>query len=342
VTAVLLWWLAELTEPAPTIALCLVTWLFHIPITGLTNAFCFRQVEHPERDYGKIRLWGTVGWIAASWCLSLWFLLLAWLKLLTQHEDWSDSLRLGGLAAGLLAVYALTLPHTPPQPVSYNTGARQLWFLRLIDAPLAALRLFREPSFSVYMVCLFGLYVTIPFTTQLNPLLLNRIGIEPEVLPFYLTIAQSTEVLSLALLPILLARLGVKPTMVLGNLLWTCGLFLLSFGAPAVLVLAALPTHGVFICCFLVAGQVFVNRLATHDIRASTQALLLFVTGSALLLGHLLVGVVRTCTDDSFRTAYLLAAGLSGLILAVFLAGFAAPPAAISEQEPLVPDSEIA
>src|SRR5256885_805840 len=115
----------------------------------------------------------------------------------------------------------------------------------------------------------------------------------------------------LALLPLLLMRLGLKTTMLIGIGTWTLGLIVMSIGFPIWLVLGALASNGIFICCFLVAGQVFVNRQATHDMRASAQGLLQLISGSGLLLGHLLVGWVRDWTGDSFTWAYLLAAGVS-------------------------------
>src|SRR5262245_25459309 len=67
ITGALLWVLSTLQDPASVIAVCIVLWFFLIPVVGLTGAFIFRQLEHPERDYGRIRLWGTLGWMAASW-----------------------------------------------------------------------------------------------------------------------------------------------------------------------------------------------------------------------------------------------------------------------------------
>jgi MFS family permease len=334
-----LWILAELREPETVILVSIALWFFLIPTIGLSTSLIFRQLEHPERGYGKIRMWGTLGWVAASWCLTLWFALFAGYADADGTADFADSLRLGGLAAILLALYALTLPHTPPGKC---LAPLRTWYGRLADAPLSALLLFHDRSFVVYCVCMFGFNITLPFTIQLNPLLLAQLGVNAARLPLYLTIAQSTEVIFLYCLPMLLMRFGTKPIMLLGGMSWTLGLALLSVGSPVWLVLASLVTAGVFICCFFIAGQVYVNRQATHDIRASAQGMLLFISGSGLLLGHLLVGWIRDWTDDRYGIAYLGAFGLAALLVVFFLVGFSSTPsAAISPQEILVPDSEI-
>jgi nucleoside transporter len=338
--AVGLWLLGTLREPTAVIAVSIGVWFFLIPTYGLTASFIFRQLSRPERQYGFIRMWGTVGWMAASWCLTSWFAWHRWYNEIdpNQGNDFGDSLRLASLAALVLVMYALTLPHTPPGK-AHPTRA---WFARLIDAPLSALHLFRNRLFAVYCVCMFGFNITLPFTIQLNPLLLNRLGVNESRLPTYLTIAQTTEVLCLYLLPILLLRFGTKTVMLFGGMSWTIGLALLSVGEPTWVVLSSLVTHGVFICCFFIAGQVFVNRQATHDIRASAQGVLLFISGSGLLLGHLLVGWIRDLTNDSYSSAYLFASALAAMLVTLLVFGFTqSTTAAASQQVALVPDSEI-
>ena len=51
----------------PFLALMLVYQLAYIPTVSLTNAIVFRRVADPRRDFGPLRMWGTIGWIAASW-----------------------------------------------------------------------------------------------------------------------------------------------------------------------------------------------------------------------------------------------------------------------------------
>jgi MFS family permease len=316
--------LTALSGPWAVFFTCVAIWFFLVPLIGLTSSLIFRQLDHPERDFGRIRVWGTLGWMTANWLLTWWFEESPAYS--RREPDLGDSLRLGGIAAFVVALYALTLPHTPPRPSS--SLASPSWLGRLTDAPWSAMQLFRNRSFLVYCVCMFGLYITFPFPVQMNPLLLRHLQFDERQVPLVLTIAQSTEAISLFLLPVFLTRLGVKRTMLLGCIAWGAGLWALSIGSPDWFVMAAMASHGLFISCFVIAGQVFVNKQATHDIRASVQGLLVLVNGCGLLLGHLLVGVIRAGTQDNFAEAYLIAACIAAVLAVTFLLGFTPEPAA--------------
>jgi predicted MFS family arabinose efflux permease len=174
----------------------------------------------------------------------------------------------------------------------------------------------------VLCVCLFGVYVTFPFSTQMTPLYLEQLGVRKAWLPALLTIAQSLEAATLILLPVFLVRFGQKGTMVLGLSAWCAALSIYALAGPREVIIGSLALHGIFICCFLVAGQLYVNRLADEDVRASAQGLMQFISGLGLFLGHLLVGRVRDWAGTDYARAFLPGAVLAGLLIVVFGLGF--------------------
>jgi hypothetical protein len=243
--------------------------------------------------------------------LGIWFGLedrLAWLQ---SDKGLADAFRLGGFLAFGLALYGMTLPHTPPRG---RPGAR--------PAPLAALSLLRRRSFAVYAACTLGLCVTLPFTTQVTPLLLQHLGIPRQWLTPTLTLSQTMEVLALALLPMALLRLGTRRTMILGLGAWTVALALLTVGWPVWLIVASLGLNGLCISFFLVAGQVFVNSQATPDIRASAQGLLTTLSGTGLLIGNLLVALVRQESHGEFLPVFAVGAAIATSLAVAFALGF--------------------
>jgi predicted MFS family arabinose efflux permease len=330
-TGVLLWILATLNDPLAVFCLSLAAWFFLIPVLTLGVSLSFRQLAHPERDFGRVRLWGTAGWMMPGLVLGYWFSDPPWLIALLEAisggpvaSTRGDGLRLGGVLAFALAVYALTLPHTPPAGLVAPPDAHRRFIVwrRFFDAPLAAFRLCRERSFAVLCLCSLGLYITVPFSSQLTPLLLDEMGLPKWWLPIALTVSQWSEIMTLALLPMLLLRLEVRGTMLLGLLAWAGTMTVQALASPLGVLVPALTLNGVCIACFLVTGQLYVNRRASPDVRASAQGLFTFINGIGLLLGNITVGWVRQQWPSSLAQAFMPAAMLAGVLAVLLAAGF--------------------
>lgn len=314
----LLWLLAGLRDPPAVFAVSLAAWLVLQPALNLGTTVSLTHLSNPERQYSLVRLWGTVGWIVPGLLLFVWFSdlrwlcrPLAWFRPENPQSELSDTLRLAALLAFVHGSYALTLPHTPPQ------RRAAAWL-----APVAAARLLRDRSFAVYFVCVLGAWASIPFSSQAVPLLLEALQVPLRCLSPTLTIAQAMEVIALALLPMLLLRFGVRGTMLLGLAAWVTALTVLATGPPVWLAAASLLLNGLFISFFAVAGQVFVNRKARGDIRASAQALLAFTAGAGMLGGNLVVGLVRRAVQGAFAPTFAVGAGIAAALVVVFLIGF--------------------
>ncbi len=313
-----LWLLAGQTQATPVFVATLVFWLLTGPIWMLGATIGFAHLKHPERQFGPVRLWGTVGWMSAAWLVGYWFDnpawlcdLVGWLRPDQPHSEMADIFRIGGVLSFVLTAYSLLLPHTPPRPAPGGT-----------PAPLAALRLLRGRDFFVYALGLFGVCVTYPFGTQGTPLLLDQLGVSRAWMPRILTLAQLTEVLALALLPMFLLRLGVRGTMLVGLSAWTVALCSQAIGRPVELVAGSLCLNGLCIAGYFVAGQVFVNGRVGDGLRASVQSLLTFVNGLGMLLGNLLFGWLRLRASGELPQAFAVGAALMAGLVLVFLLGF--------------------
>ncbi len=302
-----LWVLASLQGVPGVFMATLAFWLLTSPLVLLGTTVCFHHLHRPAEEFGSVRLWGTVGWTVPAWLLFVGRVAGWW----EPSQSTTIALfRLGSVFAFLLSVYAFCLPPTPPQPERGGV------------APLQALRLLRSGPFAVYCLCAMGVSMTLPFTTQATPLLLSHLGISDLWLSPTLTLGQASEVASLALLPLMMLRLGLRGTMLVGLAAWTAALSVLTLGKPVELVVASLGLNGLCITGFLVAGQVFVNRQATGDLRASVQALLTFVNGVGMLIGNLLVGWVRWLNDGEFTRTFAVGAAIMACLLLLFLVGF--------------------
>ena len=321
IACVLLLFLAGLEEPAAVTWTCLAFWLVMVPVLTIGTALTFSHTIDPARHFGRIRLWGTVGWVVSAWLVGGWLQVgrQEWLRDLIATCGWTcpvpslaDIFPIGAAFTFLLAAFALTLPHTPPK--RHGQG----WL-----APLQAMKLLSQRDFVVYFVASLVLYATIPFHSQATPLLFKSLGIPDADLGPLMTVAQCSEVLMLALLPKISRRLGLRGTMACGLGAWTAVLLILAVGQPTWLVVAAPAGSGVLVACFMVAGQVFLDSRAGGHIRASTQSLLVFANGLGLFAGNLLAGQVRAWTEPEFSPTFWTAGGMAVLLLLFFVTGFA-------------------
>jgi len=323
--AILLWVLADLTAPAAMFVATLGFWLVMTPVFTLGTSLSFANLQRPDQDFGLVRMFGTIGWMLAGIAVGYWYFDPPWLcdmvaRWRPDHPTHlrADAFRVGAILSFALCLYSLTLPSTLP------TRRGTHWL-----APAAAVRLLHGRPFAVYFGCVLGLYITVPFTSQVTPLLLSSHGVTEAWLPATMTIGQVFEVVSLAVLPMVLLRFGVRGTMILGLSAWLVSLCVQTIGQPVWLVISSLSLNGLYVTCFIVAGQVFVNRHAHGEIRASAQALLTVMVGAGLLVGNLLVGLVRDLVHEAFAPTFAVAAAMTVLLLAGFVAGFHEEPAAV-------------
>jgi len=306
--------LSDLTSPLSVFLTALAIWLVLGPANTLCVTLCFSHLPHPERSYGPVRLWGTAGWVAAGWLVGIWYWVrdgLVELGWETSAGDLRDIFRWAALLAFLLSAYGFTLPNTAPR----EAGGHWL-------APLAAWRQLRGRAFRVFWICSFGICVSIPFVIQLLPLFLEHLGLPRPWLSPILTLSQSIEMLSLGLLPMILLRLGLRGTLLMGLLAWAAYLGVLTLGQPIWLVVASLSLNGLCISCYIVAGQVFINSRAHGDVRASAQALLVFVNGLGMATGNLLVGVLRREFDGAFLPTFAVGTAITLALATLFFIGF--------------------
>lgn len=276
--AVLLYFTAIQLEYKPMLWWMFFYCLAYAPTLVLTNSICFRNLDNAEEDFGKIRMWGTVGWIGVGWLVT--FMRSTW-----QTQTWaggSDLLIIAAAISGVMGLFCFTLPKTPPVSSKKNPFAF-----------LEALSLLKDRNFLIFMLVSFVVTTELQFYYIPTAPFLLDMGAEEAWLTAIKTVAQIAEVVVLLfLLHLSIRKFGIRLTMVIGILAWPIRYFL--FMVPNLpIIISSLTLHGFGYAFFFVTSQIYVNMKATDDMRASAQAMLTFFTlGIGNYLGTLFTGYI--------------------------------------------------
>lgn len=316
-SATTLLWLASVTHSQSMfLTVMLVHCIFYVSSIPLLATIAFNAISDPGQQYPGIRVFGSIGWIAAG-------LLIGTIPGAAQSKL---PMLIGAAVYALLSVYALTLPRTPPRASGQRISVAGLFGLDV-------LKQVKDRSFWVFIACV--IFVVIPkkfYDSFTNNFLVEK-GMSFHLGPFALeptaiqTLGQVAEALTMLMIPFLISRIGIKWVMVLGMAGWVARLALFAFGfvgnqAIAPMLLAGILMHGLSYDFFFVSGQIYLDKLFGAEMRGRVQAFYWFIlSGLGVVLGSLIAGAVyRHYTDpagDHHWTAIWLAPAISTIIVAL-------------------------
>ncbi|MBL9077060.1 MAG: MFS transporter [Planctomycetes bacterium] len=287
--------LGFVTDFWPFLVLMYVHCLLYVPTISITNAIAFAHLKDAQREFGIVRMGGTIGWIVVAWPFALVFVdwpavaaanpqgFVDWLGAALAHPLTGDAARaatrwtyvVAGGASLLLAVFALALPHTPPRATESLAWAKAF---RLLGRPFVLV---------LWLVALVDAFVHQCYFNWTGRFLeSSAVGIPSNWVMPVMSIGQVAEILTMAVLGPVLARLGWRWTMVVGVLGHAARFFVFAhFPQHQDLIVAVNVLHGICYAFFFATVYIFVDSHLPKDIRSSAQGLfnLMILGGGALV-----------------------------------------------------------
>ena len=282
----------------------------YMPTLALVNSVSFGQMTDPSKEFGKVRVWGTIGWILAGLVISYVF---SWDSQSAISEGaLRNTFALSAIGSLILGIFSFTLPATPPKA----KGAASASIGEMLG--LDALTLLKSRSFLVFFLSSVLICIPLAFYYQnANPFLAG-IGVENPT--GKMALGQVSEALFILALPVFLNRFGIKATLLLGMLSWVLRYVMFAYGdadGGMFLLLIGIALHGICYDFFFVSGQIYTDAKAGENIKSAAQGLITLATyGVGMLIGFWVAGKI---TD-----AYTTEAGADWANIWLFPAGFAA------------------
>lgn len=286
---------SQTSDYATAYPLFLMANLFYMPTIALVNTISYSLMSRNNMDiaqtFPSIRVWGTVGFIAAMWFVGI--------------SGWAASasqLYVSAILGATLAIFALTLPPSPP---SRSAGKKSLASVLGLDA----LVLFKNYNMSIFFIFSMLLGAALQITNTFGTPFLHSFAEEyadslavkyPTIL---LSLSQISETLFILSIPFFLRRFGIKTVMLMSMFAWVLRFGLFGIGNPGsgfIFLILSMVVYGMAFDFFNVSGSMFVDKEVDASMRGSAQGLFMMMTnGIGAILGGFGSGTVVDFFTDS-------------------------------------------
>ncbi len=283
--AVLMYLLYQTTDFTLFFPYLLAYMILYMSSLALVNSVSFNQMKNPAKEFSQVRVFGTIGWIAAG-------LLISYLNWDSQEGISEGILRntflMAAISSALLGVFCFTLPKTPPR----MDRTRKMSVSDILG--LEALGLLKDRNFLVFFMASVLICIPLAFYYQHAGQFLGEIGVANPA--GKMTIGQISEILFMLLLPFFFRKYGFKKTMLVAMLAWALRYVLFAYGNPgelAFLLLLGIALHGICYDFFFVSGQIYTDSKASTHIKSAAQGLITLATyGVGMLIGFWIAGKI--------------------------------------------------
>lgn len=301
-------YLVQVNNPNTFFTVMLLAMCCYMPTLALSNSIAYSALTQGKYDLIKafppIRVWGTIGFIAAMWLTNL-----------TGNKATGYQFYIAAAGSITLGIYSLlALPKTPPQ---HKTNKNEKWVDML---GLEAFKLFGNYKMALFFVFSMFLGAALQLTNAYGDVFLSDFAFYPkyadsivvERSTIIMSISQISETLFILAIPFFLKRFGIRNVMLIAMAAWVLRFGLFAFGNPSTglwMIVLSCIVYGMAFDFFNISGSLFVETSTDSKIRSSAQGLFMMMTnGFGAILGSQLSGWL---IDKYFTQSFDTVAGLA-------------------------------
>ncbi len=287
-----LFYVPKVNDPHTLYYVILAAMICYMPTISLSNSISYTILKNRNYDVIKvfppIRVFGTIGFIAAMWTTNL-----------SGSKANSNQFLIAAVAAILLGLYAFTLPKCPPA----RAISKDASFVEQMG--LKAFKLFANYKMALFFLFSMLLGAALQLTNMYGDSFLSGFESVPQYKDSFvvkystiiLSISQMSETLFILTIPFFLKRFGIKNVMLLAMIAWFLRFGLFRFGDPSpagtALIILSCIIYGMAFDFFNISGSLFVETNTDHRIRSSAQGVFMMMSnGVGAFLGSTISGFV--------------------------------------------------
>lgn len=280
------------TEFYPFYGLMFIYVLCYVPTFSLSSSMCFHHIEDIKKDFPKVRVWGSIAWIAAS-------SLVGFLNI----EDQNIPFKIAAFTSLLLSVYSLFLPHTPPQ----DSSEPNLW-QSLKSKEVRSL--VKNKALVVMLVCVGLICIPVSYYYSFVNSFLNEVGVQNAASK--MALGQAVEIILMLMLPMFFRVMRFKTIIFIGLLLWGVryGLFMAGYTYSLEwLLIIGLLLHGFAFIFAQLSVQMYMDTKVPVSLRSTAQGFFSLLTmGVMAIIGAAIAGefVVANVLQDGTHDWYAI------------------------------------
>lgn len=283
----------------------------YMPTMALANTATFALLIRSGRstvtDFPAIRVWGTVGFVAAMWFVNSAYWHDGVLGFtLTDNADAGHlrfqynamQLMCSGIMGLLTAAYTITLPSTARKAQSDTNIPNRL----SLFASLKMMFGIHEIAVFLIFVIFSGVCLQIsngfatPFISHFvgEPGYSDALASGNATLLF--SLSQISEAVCILLVGISLKRKGIRWVYAIGLLAWSLRFLMLGVGNPSsglYLLVGSMLVYGIAFNFITIAGHLHIQQIAPEGMKGFAQGLMMFMSnGIGATLGTIIAGSV--------------------------------------------------
>lgn len=318
-------YIPQVEDPTTFYYVIFAAMLCYMPTISLSNSIAYNILKNNNYDVVKvfppIRVWGTIGFIAAMWITNL-----------TGNKASYNMFYLSALSAFILGFYSFTLPKCPPQKLISSDASFAEKF------GLSAFKLFGTYKMALFFIFSMFLGGALQLTNMYGDVYLSEFSKVPEYADSFvvkystiiMSISQISETLFILAIPFFLKRFGIKQVMLISMLAWVLRFGLFAYGNPVDglwMIIASCIVYGMAFDFFNISGSLFVETTTDSKIRSSAQGLFMMMSnGFGAFFGGIISGIVidNYFTHEGVRDWHNIWLAFAGyaLVVAVLFAIF--------------------